>query len=106
MSKLERQNGIIAGVCGGLAKEMNLDPWIVRIGLIVACFFTVGIPVLAYLIGAVAIPKAQALPPGQQPNSLGNNGPTATNTKTVFCGGCGTKNSVANKFCQSCGTAL
>jgi phage shock protein C len=106
MSKLERQNGIIAGVCGGLGKQMNLDPWIVRIGLIFVCFFTVGLPVLAYIIGAVAIPKANELPPGQHPSSLGGNGPTATNTNVTFCGNCGTKNSPANKFCQSCGNGL
>lgn len=106
MSKLERQNGIIAGVCGGLGKQMNLDPWIVRIGLIFVCLFTVGIPVLAYIIGAVAIPKATGLPPGQQPGSLGGNGPTATNTNIAFCGNCGTKNSTANKFCQSCGNGM
>lgn len=106
MSKLERQNGVLAGVCGGIAQQMNIDPWIVRGGLIIMCFFTIGLPVLAYLIGAVAIPKAPGLPSGNQPGSLGNNGPTATNNKTVFCSNCGTKNSIANKFCQSCGTPL
>lgn len=29
--RLERQNGIIAGVCGGIAARYNWDPTIVRI---------------------------------------------------------------------------
>jgi phage shock protein PspC (stress-responsive transcriptional regulator) len=109
MSKFERQNGVIAGVCGGLAKQMNIDPWIVRVGVILICLFTVVgiVPVaIAYIIGANVLPKADELPPGQQPGSIGGNGPTATNTGTVFCGSCGTKNSPSNKFCQSCGNGL
>ncbi|MDQ4077715.1 MAG: PspC domain-containing protein [Chloroflexota bacterium] len=30
-NKLRRQNGIIAGVCGGLGEFFGLSPWIFRI---------------------------------------------------------------------------
>lgn len=106
MSKLERQNGVLAGVCGGVAKQMNIDPWIIRGGLIIMCLFTIGLPVLAYIVGVIAIPKADGLPAGDHPGSLGSNGPTVSNTKIVFCPSCGAKNSASNKFCQNCGDAL
>lgn len=106
MSKLERQDGILAGVCGGLAKQMNIDPWIVRIGVIVATFFSVGVPVLLYIVGAAAIPKAPELPAGPPPPSKLADGSPPPAAGTIFCGKCGTKNSTSDRFCKNCGHDL
>ena len=46
----------IAGVCGGLAKYLNIDPTIVRLiwAIVVVCG---GAGLLAYLICALVIPE-------------------------------------------------
>lgn len=50
-----RRNRMICGVCGGVAEYFNVDPTLVRLGLILfACFGCSG--VLAYLIAAIVIP--------------------------------------------------
>lgn len=47
---------VIAGVCSGIAKEMDIDPTIVRLLFILALFLTVGLPVLIYIIMWVLTP--------------------------------------------------
>jgi phage shock protein C len=49
---------VIAGVCGGIAKSMGADPWIVRIGAILLLLFTGGTAVVAYLVVALALPAS------------------------------------------------
>lgn len=45
----------IAGVCGGLAKYLNVDPTVVRVlWAIVSLFFFVGI--VAYIVCALIVP--------------------------------------------------
>ena len=46
----------IAGVCGGLAKYMNIDPTLVRLGCVVVCLFA-GAGLIAYIAGAIIIPE-------------------------------------------------
>ena len=46
----------ICGVCGGLAKYINMDATIIRLLVVVACLFT-GVGLLAYIIGALVIPE-------------------------------------------------
>ena len=46
---------MLAGVAGGLADYLNLDPTLVRLGFVVAAFFG-GFGVLAYLVMAVIVP--------------------------------------------------
>ena len=53
-----RKSKIIAGVCGGVAEYLNIDPTIARIIAIVLP----GFGWFAYLIGALIIPEA---PPEQ-----------------------------------------
>jgi phage shock protein PspC (stress-responsive transcriptional regulator) len=49
------ENGkVIAGVCGGLAEYLNIDPTVVR--LIWALVGLSGAGVLAYLVAALIIP--------------------------------------------------
>ena len=46
----------IAGVCGGLAKYLNIDPTIVRLIWVLIIFFA-GAGVLAYIACALVIPE-------------------------------------------------
>ncbi len=58
MKKLTKSsNKKIAGVCGGLAEYMNCDPLVIRLLTVVAAFITVGVVVLAYIVGAIVIPE-------------------------------------------------
>ena len=50
-----RTNKTIAGVCGGLAEYLNIDPTIIRV--IWALVALSGAGVLAYLICALIIPE-------------------------------------------------
>ncbi len=50
-----REDRMIWGVCGGLAKYFDIDPTIVRI-IFVLLLFANGIGVLAYLIIAIVVP--------------------------------------------------
>ncbi|PRP90381.1 PspC domain-containing protein [Enhygromyxa salina] len=76
--KLYRSNNerMILGVCGGIAERMGWDPTLVRLAFVLL-FFT-GPGLLAYLVGAIVIPRAPQLGPGEElraiqqstPNSL------------------------------------
>jgi phage shock protein C len=52
-----KTNRTISGVCGGLGEYMSVDPVIVRIICVAACFFSVGMGALVYLIAALIIPE-------------------------------------------------
>lgn len=47
---------MICGVCGGLAEYFDVDPTIVRL-IAVVLIFGWGSGLLAYLVGAIIIPK-------------------------------------------------
>lgn len=47
---------MICGVCGGIAEYFEIDPTIVRL-IAVALLFGWGLGLLAYLVGAIIIPK-------------------------------------------------
>ncbi len=52
-----RADKMIEGVCGGLAKYLNLDPTVVRVLYALITVFSVGIPgLVAYIILAVIMP--------------------------------------------------
>lgn len=54
----------LAGVCGGLAECLNLDPALVRLGWIALTFCSAGLWVMLYLAAAVLLPrKSQVYPP-------------------------------------------
>ena len=60
MSKLTKSNTDkkIAGVCGGLAKQMNIDSTILRLLWAILTIFTVGIGgIVLYLICALIMPN-------------------------------------------------
>ena len=47
----------IAGVCGGLAKYLNMDPTVIRLITAVVALCSVGTLLLAYLVAALIIPE-------------------------------------------------
>ena len=56
--KLTRSNnGMIAGVCAGIADYFDLDPTLVRVGYILLSLFTMFSGVIAYFILWLVIPK-------------------------------------------------
>ncbi len=63
----------LAGVCGGLAAWLGLDPSIIRIAWVLLSLMTGGIFVLLYLVMAVVVPEA---PPGWTPRGRMQTGPT------------------------------
>ena len=61
MKKLYKveQGKIVCGVCGGIAEYFNIDPSLVRIGVVVGSIllsFGVG-GIIAYVIAACIMPK-------------------------------------------------
>lgn len=59
MKKLYRSsNRVLAGVCGGIAEYLNIDPTVVRVLYIVLSFFSAAFPgLLLYLILLLFIPN-------------------------------------------------
>ena len=54
--KRSKQDKVIAGVCGGIAEYLNIDPTIVRLGFVLATFFG-GIGPFAYIVAIVVMPE-------------------------------------------------
>ena len=50
-----RTNKKVAGVCGGIGEYFNVDPTLVRLGL-VALSFLAGGGLLVYIVAAIIIP--------------------------------------------------
>ena len=56
-----RDNRMLAGVCGGLAKYFGMDPVLVRVLAVVAIFLSFSLAVLAYIILAVVVPLENSI---------------------------------------------
>jgi phage shock protein C len=55
-NKLRRQNGIVAGVCGGLGAFFGISPWVFRL-IFLILMIPGGVPgVLPYLLMWLIIP--------------------------------------------------
>ncbi|MBO7276137.1 MAG: PspC domain-containing protein [Clostridia bacterium] len=52
-------NKKLAGVCGGLAEYLNIDPTIVRLLWVLVTLF-VGCGILAYIIALIVMPQQSA----------------------------------------------
>ncbi len=50
-------NRMIAGVCGGIAEYLNVDPTLVRLGFVLLTFVN-GVGILLYLVMAIVTPTA------------------------------------------------
>ena len=64
-------NKVIAGVCGGLAVELNMDPVLIRVLAIVVGLLTGIFPlVVGYVIFWIVMPEAPVRrPPGPTPGA-------------------------------------
>jgi phage shock protein PspC (stress-responsive transcriptional regulator) len=78
-SRLERSatNRVIAGVCGGIAEYLAVDPTLVRVVFVVTAFLTAGLGVLGYIVLLVLMPL-----PGQ-PAPFTSNPPAASTGATA-----------------------
>jgi phage shock protein C len=56
-----RTDRYIGGVCGGVAKYLNMDPTLVRILTVVVTLFT-GAPVVLYLVALFFMPEEDVVP--------------------------------------------
>lgn len=78
MSKrLYRSNNqrMLLGVCGGIAERLDLDPTLVRLAM-VALFF-LGPGLIAYIVGAIVIPRAPELGAGIQAREIAQTNSTS-----------------------------
>ena len=55
-----RSDKMLAGICGGLGKYFDIDSSIIRIGWVLATFFSVGIGILVYIILIFIFPEEPA----------------------------------------------
>ncbi|HVL49838.1 MAG TPA: PspC domain-containing protein [Candidatus Thermoplasmatota archaeon] len=56
-----RTDRVIGGVCGGLAKYLDVDPTIVRLVTVLVILFTALVPgVIAYLVALLVMPEEPA----------------------------------------------
>jgi phage shock protein C len=60
--RLERskEDRVLAGVCGGIAKYLNVDPTIIRLIWVVFSVFSIGTGLLLYLIGIIIMPEEKS----------------------------------------------
>lgn len=54
-----RDRKMVAGVCAGVAKYLDVDPTIVRLGTVVLAFVTFGTAVLLYAAGWLLMPETE-----------------------------------------------
>ncbi len=52
-----RENRMIAGVAGGIAEYFNVDPVLVRIGIVLTVLVTSGAAALAYIAMVIIVPQ-------------------------------------------------
>ena len=52
-----RSDRMVAGVCGGLAEYLSVDPTLVRVGTVLLGILTQGTVVIAYVIMAIVVPE-------------------------------------------------
>ncbi len=63
------ENRILFGVAGGLGEYFEVDPVWVRLALVLLAFLG-GPGLLVYLVMWLVVPRAPALPPGNEPKAF------------------------------------
>lgn len=56
-------NGMIFGVCAGIAEYFDLPPWGVRLIWLVLSFMTFPLPLIIYVVLGMMLPKRPLAPP-------------------------------------------
>ena len=58
---LSRKDKKIFGICGGIGETYDIDPTLIRLGLVFLCLVTAILPVaLTYFIGWLVMPEKPA----------------------------------------------
>ena len=61
----DRHRSKIAGVCAGVARSLEVEPWVVRLAVVLAFLFTAGGPIIiAYLIAYLLLDADGPIKPG------------------------------------------
>jgi phage shock protein C len=56
-----REDRMLAGICGGMGEVYNIDPTLIRLGLVFLGLATAIVPLLvAYVFGVIIIPQGPA----------------------------------------------
>lgn len=61
-----RESRMLSGVCGGLGEYFNIDPTLVRIGVVALTVFTGGTAMIAYGVAWIVMPEADGTPTYRQ----------------------------------------
>ncbi|WP_337102727.1 PspC domain-containing protein [Paenibacillus sp. YIM B09110] len=74
MKKLyrSRQEKMLFGLCGGLARMLNVDATLLRILLVVVTILSGGAPILIYLIAVLVVPKEPPIYSDYGPHGFNN----------------------------------
>jgi len=64
------RDGLVAGVCSGLGRRFNIEPWVVRLFWL-ALVAALGTGLLLYLVLAVSLPREDRLAEAQERRILG-----------------------------------
>jgi phage shock protein PspC (stress-responsive transcriptional regulator) len=62
-----RNERVVAGVCGGLARYLNMDVSLVRILTVVLAVLTSGAALLVYAVAALVVPEDEQVSPRPYP---------------------------------------
>lgn len=55
---LDKSRAKVLGVCAGIARSLDLDPLVVRLGFVVGTIAGFGLPILAYLVVPMVVESA------------------------------------------------
>jgi phage shock protein PspC (stress-responsive transcriptional regulator) len=64
------EDGIIGGVCLSLARELQVEPWLVRAAWLMSLMF-LGTGLVAYIICVIALPRTDRLPEANETMIMG-----------------------------------
>jgi len=54
-----KKNRMIAGVCGGIAEYLEIDPTVVRLIWVLLVFLSFGAAIIAYIIAWIIVPEGK-----------------------------------------------
>jgi len=83
-----QKNKMIAGVCGGVAEYLDMDPVLIRL-IAVLFFFTGGAALIAYIVGMIIIPNRPPETTGTMDVTQEQTASSAVNIQSESCGRAG-----------------
>lgn len=51
-----KKDRMIAGICGGLGEYFDIDPTLIRLGVLVGLVFSAGALIFAYIVAMFVVP--------------------------------------------------